>query len=291
MGQATLCHRERGSAANIPELQPILRGTHLVPVAVVMTHSTRTAARVLVLATLFTSPFLGGCVGKTVGGGESTDGGGGSSGGGSGGGGSSGSGGGSGGGGSCVDIVLSSYDLSCQQDSDCISISSGQICDGDCTCGGSTINADGESRYKQALSSLTLGECACPLECVPQCLGNVCTICTGAPSDPPACQTKTVQADSGICVNVDLSTYDTSCQTSADCTDITSGTLCTGYCACGGSAINSSGLARYENAVAPLGNQTECPCPASPPIACVGGTCTVCGYGQNQPEGCPDGGF
>ncbi len=219
---------------------------------------------------------VAGCVGRVTSAG-SGDGGGGS--------------GGEGGGGSCVDIALSSYDVSCHADSDCITITSGQVCSGDCACGGATINASGQARYQSQLSSVQLGECGCPEEGIPQCLDNVCTICRGAASDPPACGTQVADAaaDGAVCVDVDLATYDQSCQTSSDCADITAGMLCTGSCECGGSAINNSGLARYQATIASLGSTGACPCPADGTLACIQNKCTVCGFGPNQPNGCPDG--
>lgn len=248
----------------------------------------------LVLAPL----LLAACSGKieTTGSGDggsssgssgSSSGGSGSSSGGSGSGSSSGS---SSGGGTCVDVVLSSYDTSCQTSSDCISITAGQICAGDCACGGATINASGQARYDAAISSIQLGECACPLEGTPQCLQSQCTICTGGPSDPPECGTSVADAgppDSGlVCVDIDLSTYDTSCETSSDCVGITSGEICTGSCECGGATINADGLNRYSAAISGI-VAGGCPCfePGTP--TCVQKQCILCGLGQ---PGCPDGG-
>ena len=78
-------------------------------------------------------------------------------------------------------------------------------------------------------------------------------------------------------------------QTSSDCTDITAGTICAGQCACGGAAINNSGLQRYQTTLASLGTATECPCPSDGVLACIQNKCTVCGFGPNAPAGCPDG--
>jgi hypothetical protein len=41
----------------------------------------------------------------------------------------------------CVDIDLSTYDTSCNQASDCISITAGTICGGDCNCNRSRLAA------------------------------------------------------------------------------------------------------------------------------------------------------
>jgi hypothetical protein len=87
--------------------------------------------------------------------------------------------------GTCVDVVASDYDTSCRSDSDCITITAGHLCSGQCACGGTTVNVDGEARYQAALSSLQLGECNCPLQIAPRCVANVCTLCE--PGGPATC--------------------------------------------------------------------------------------------------------
>ncbi len=64
----------------------------------------------------------------------------------------------------------------------------GEICDGDCACGGATVNVSGQEQYESAISSIQLGQCGCPLEGAVECLDHVCTVCARLPSDPPACQ-------------------------------------------------------------------------------------------------------
>ncbi len=64
------------------------------------------------------------------------------------------------------------------------------------------------AEYSAAISSITQGDCFCPNEPIPQCLENVCTICTGASTDPPNCGA--LGDDTApSCVDVDLSTYRT----------------------------------------------------------------------------------
>ena len=210
-------------------------------------------------------------------------------GGGAGGGGAVGGGGTTGAAGTCVDIDLSTYDVSCNQTSDCASITAGEICDGDCTCGGAAINASGQARYESAISSVELGACECPFMGSIECIDQVCTRCMGLPSDPPACQTQAVDAGRA-CVDVDLSTYDTSCQEDTDCTMITAGTLCSDSCMCGGATINTDGLGRYNMEVSALGTTGTCPCPAEGVPRCIANKCTICGFGPDQPLGCSDGG-
>ncbi|HEY3817430.1 MAG TPA: hypothetical protein VGL81_09680 [Polyangiaceae bacterium] len=201
-------------------------------------------------------------------------------------------------GGTCVDIDPASYDVSCQVDTDCVSIVAGPLCPGyTCACpGGGAINASSEAQYQAALESIQEGSgilCECPAFPGPQCLGGVCTVCAGLPADPPACHSTPPDAgpDAAVCVDVDLSTYDQSCQTSDDCIGITAGVLCPGSCECGGAAVNISEQLRYQTTIAELGMSVGgCPCPAPGPIGCVQNKCTVCGYGAGQPAGCPDGG-
>jgi hypothetical protein len=76
------------------------------------------------------------------------------------------------------------------------------------------------------------------------------------------------------CVNVDLSTYDRSCNKDSDCVEITSGMMCPGGCSCGGSAINVDGLCRYDQTVAPLASSGGvCNCPADFGACCRAGRC------------------
>lgn len=93
----------------------------------------------------------------------------------------------------CVDIETSDYDTSCNQDTDCIVINTGEICSGyNCLCGGSTVNADGQAQYDNAISSVDPGPgpmCGCPYFGRPRCIQNVCTFCpaNGVGSTPAGC--------------------------------------------------------------------------------------------------------
>ena len=105
------------------------------------------------------------------------------------------------------------------------------------------------------------------------------------------------QTDSGVwtndagaaCVDIDLSTYDTSCVENIDCISIQSGEVCSGNCACGGSPVSASEQARYEQATGGI-VFADCPCVSGGLLECIAGTCVICGYGPNQPAGCPDAG-
>jgi hypothetical protein len=199
---------------------------------------------------------------------------------------------------SCVDIDLSKYDQSCNQASDCLSVTAGLLCPGkSCLCGGSFINQSEGAKYQAAVAPLGNSiACPCPAELAPQCVQNVCQACdltsnpsgcfnsdAQAPTDssPPDGDTSdTSLSDGGQCVDIDLSTFDRSCMTMSDCIEITAGTICTGGCSCGGSSINQSGQARYDAAINSI-MTAACPCvfPGTP--TCVQGECIMC----NAPEG------
>jgi len=246
--------------------------------------------RALSLPALATCLLLA-CGGKTEGGpsGGSSSGGSSSSGGGSSGSGGSSSGGVSSGSSSgsvvgCVFVDLSTYDQSCKQASDCIAVASGEVCADQCNCPQSVVNASEQGRYDQAISSIQSGTCFCSNEPLPQCIDNQCTLDTSVAIDAGP------TPDSGVCVDVDPTTFDRSCKADTDCIDVTTGVLCTGQCACGGTPINVDGQATYDAEVAPLGTGTACPCPPDGVTRCLQNQCTLCGFGPNQPAGCPDGG-
>lgn len=251
----------------------------------------------LVFAALGVALASGGCSGK-VGTVNGADGGGGSSGGGSGSGGSGGGSGSSSGGvgTGCVYLPLSRYDTSCGTDSDCVTVTTGNVCNGDCLCGGSAINVASEGEWKTDVSSVLVGECGCPAEPLPRCIASTCTVCTGGPSDPPGCSTGiadsgtiTVDATTPACVYILPSTYSTSCNVDSDCTLLPEGQVCSGNCECGGSPVNRSGEAAFQMLTAGI-TFAQCPCVAPPPIRCVMGTCAQCAYGSDGGAVCGDGG-
>ncbi len=193
----------------------------------------------------------------------------------------------------CVNTDLSIYDRSCQQSADCVSIANRAVCSGyDCVCaGGAAINVAGLASYRAALASVHPGTgpvCNCPASPVPQCLGGVCTPCTGLRSDPPACHSiADAGPDGSMCVQVDLTTYDQSCETVSDCMSVTEGVLCPDSCACGGAAVNISEALRYQEALLARGSSIACPCAAPRPITCIENKCVLCPLGPQGPV-CPD---
>jgi hypothetical protein len=100
-------------------------------------------------------------------------------------------------------------------------------------------------------------------ECVDGHLGCGTVVCSGL-------------SDAGTtCVEIDTSSYPTSCTTASDCALISgSGKVCNGSCDCGDFAVNQAGEQKFEAATSGLHFET-CPCPDPGELACVGGACVV----------------
>jgi hypothetical protein len=84
---------------------------------------------------------------------------------------------GSGGGTACNTVDISSFDRSCQKDSDCITVAAGTFCPGQCTCGTAAINLGEAQRYSQTLAPLKpLIQCSCPSVGSPTCVAGQCKL-------------------------------------------------------------------------------------------------------------------
>ena len=93
-------------------------------------------------------------------------------------------------------------------------------------------------------------------------------------------------SSTGTCVDVILSTFDQACDQSSDCVAITSGTVCTGACLCGGNAaINVSDQGLYLSEVKAVG-LGACGCPLGPSPACINHRCVPCTGGPSDPQEC-----
>jgi hypothetical protein len=102
--------------------------------------------------------------------------------------------------------------------------------------------------------------------------------------------------DGATCVDIDVSTYDKSCQTDSDCINVAAGTICSGYnCLCGGAAISVSEQGRYNAALGfvEAGPGPYCNCPYFGGPRCIQAQCVYCPSSigpMPAPPGCPDGG-
>lgn len=206
-----------------------------------------------------------------------------------------------GGGAGCVDLEVAPSDLSCGSDSDCELVGTGEVCNGQCSCGDTPVNAAAGARFQSETASLTLEGCPCADPGEARCLGGQCTLCALGSTEPAGCGdsgTTTIEdggivivdggefdtgisdADGGTCVYIDPSTYDQSCNQASDCILIETGVVCSGQCACGGTPVSASEQSSYEQATSGI-KFSACPCAAEFPIECrqigqgVGNTCVV----------------
>lgn len=216
--------------------------------------------------------------------------------------------GGGGSGGQCIQVDSASFDATCNADSDCALVGSGQVCPGQCGCGGQTpVSLAGVAAWQAATSGLALTACPCADLGEARCFEHTCRYCSLVPNQGgnswPECGSDgadggNVQPDDAtapppppdapVCVDLDPSTFNQSCTQSSDCISVTAGELCTGDCFCGGATINASEEMRYSAATAGI-RPGLCGCPLLGNPTCVNGQCVVCG-GPSPSPGCPDGG-
>jgi hypothetical protein len=104
----------------------------------------------------------------------------------------------------------------------------------------------------------------------------------------------TTDSEAGICVDIETTDFDMSCNADTDCIEIMEGSICSGYnCDCPGASINVDGQDRYTALVGSvLRGPGRCECPAFGRPHCIQGTCTFCwtSVGGGGPAGCPDAG-
>jgi len=195
---------------------------------------------------------------------------------------------GSTGNGECVNITLEPSDTSCNTDDDCSEAPTGSVCDGQCDCGGSAVNNAAANRIQGQISSITFDDCPCVEGPVPICQGGQCTLC-GFGAGGPDCNDGGGIADGGVdaptstftndagdtCIDIDLATYDQSCQQASDCILIFTGEVCSpSDCPCNQALVNISGEPRYDQAYNSL-PLFICSCPSLGEPECIAGKCTA----------------
>jgi hypothetical protein len=202
----------------------------------------------------------------------------------------------------CVDIQITSDELTCTSDEECtLAVGGGEVCSGGCACPGYPVNTAGAASIEEKLSTLSQDGCGgCPYEGQARCLGGQCTLCPnpefmGIPQ-PPGCLDggsgdsglggdsgngdAQPGTDSGIvtdggqeCVDIDLSTYNQSCNVPSDCIAIFTGEVCVpSDCPCDQAFVNISEQARYDQAINSL-PPDDCTCPTLGEAKCISGMC------------------
>ncbi|MGA3123514.1 MAG: hypothetical protein ABSF69_22320 [Polyangiaceae bacterium] len=181
------------------------------------------------------------------------------------------------GGSKCVDVEPAPTDLTCSSDQDCALVRSGEVCKGQCSCGDTPVNVGAAARFASDTAPLNLESCPCAFAGEARCLAGQCTLCAVGGNQPSGCAdaaTTPPATDGGICVDIDLSTYDQSCVLATDCIVILTGQVCSSECACGGSPVNVSQQARYEEATSGI-TFGACFCPVEIAPSCVGNMCIL----------------
>ena len=103
--------------------------------------------------------------------------------------------------------------------------------------------------------------------------------------------------DSGVCIDLEPSAFDTSCGGDSDCIGVYGGNLCSGYnCICPTSSISAKSQSAYEAMFSKVtkGTGPVCSCPAFGTPHCIASQCVFCPnpalHPQSYPPGCPDAG-
>jgi hypothetical protein len=194
-----------------------------------------------------------------------------------------------------VDLEVASSDVSCGSDQDCALVRTGEVCDGQCACGDTAVNAAAAARFQSDTASLTLEGCPCALPGETRCLGGQCTLCGFGPDQPAGCadagvatledggievvdggvfDTGVSDADGAACVDIELSTYDLSCNSASDCILIQAGEICSGQCSCGSRPVSASEQPRYDQATSGI-TFGECSCPLELSPSCFENRCEL----------------
>lgn len=82
------------------------------------------------------------------------------------------------------------------------------------------------------------------------------------------------EADGGTCVEIDVTSADTTCASDSDCTSIIAGMVCPKSCDCPGTAVNNGAAAQFAPLTSPF-PFTTCSCPYEFSPSCVRGQCTL----------------
>jgi hypothetical protein len=141
--------------------------------------------------------------------------------------------GGTDGGSACVNIEVVPSDLSCGSDQECELVRTGKVCNGQCSCGDTPVNAASATRFQFETASLSLEGCPCAFEGEARCLGGQCTLCGLGPNQPAGCgdaETTTVE-DGGI-VTVDGGGSETGTDSAMESGDSAGTCSGTNFCAC-----------------------------------------------------------
>jgi hypothetical protein len=199
-----------------------------------------------------------------------------------------------GGGAGCVNLEVLPPDLACGSDQDCELVRTGEVCNGQCSCGDTPVNTAAAARFQSETASLRLEACPCADPGEARCFGGQCTLCGFGPNQPAGCNdaggittipdggifivdggeldTAISTTDGATCVDIDVSTYAQSCMQASDCILIQTGEVCSGQCSCGGLPVSASEQSRYDQATSGI-TFGACSCPKEVAPSCFENRC------------------
>ncbi len=130
----------------------------------------------------------------------------------------------------CVDLEIVPSDVSCGSDQDCELVRTGEVCNGQCSCGDTPVNAAAGARFQSETASLTLEACPCADPGEARCLGGQCTLCGFGPDQLAGCGDAGIE-DAGI-ATVDGGEFDTGTDGAMESGDSAGTCSRTNFCAC-----------------------------------------------------------
>jgi hypothetical protein len=77
--------------------------------------------------------------------------------------------------GACVDIPISAYSTVCGSAEQCTVLPVGQVCSGNCLCGGVPANVSAETVFAHLTAGMKFAVCPCAPPPALECIGKVCT--------------------------------------------------------------------------------------------------------------------
>jgi hypothetical protein len=99
-----------------------------------------------------------------------------------------------------------------------------------------------------------------------------------------------ITVDGQTCLDLVITPEDTACNTDQDCMLGVAGVLCAVPCGCNSTPLNETAAAVFASAIANFGLPPPMGCPGGCPDfgqpRCLGGQCTLCRVGEENPPGC-----
>jgi hypothetical protein len=79
-------------------------------------------------------------------------------------------------GGVCVYVDPTSFSKACVKASDCVMVTTGELCSGSCDCGNTPISASAESQWQEDVAGIQFAACPCFAPPPPACVNDLCVV-------------------------------------------------------------------------------------------------------------------